>query len=79
MNSRRLISHPSRKDRTRIALLHSRFHPSINRVAAGASGFLTLIQSGERPERYGVTPLGDDTFGPLLFATSPNVSAPVKS
>jgi hypothetical protein len=26
-------------------------HPSITLVAAGASGFLTLIQSGERPER----------------------------
>ncbi len=23
------------------------------RIAAGASGFLTLIQSGDRPERYG--------------------------
>jgi hypothetical protein len=28
------------------------FHPSISLVAAGASGFLTLIQSRKRPVRY---------------------------
>jgi hypothetical protein len=28
-------------------------HPSISLVDAGASGFLTLIQSGERPYRSG--------------------------
>ena len=31
-------------------------HPSITLVAAGASGFLTLIQCGERPDRYGRSP-----------------------
>src|SRR5262249_20395269 len=51
MNSRRRI-HPSRTG--------SRLAYSTRRVAAGASGFLTLIQSGERPERYGLyAPLGD--------------------
>ena len=27
-------------------------HRSISLVTAGASGFLTLIQSGDRPDRY---------------------------
>jgi hypothetical protein len=29
-------------------------YPSINLVAAGASGFLILIQSAARPDQYGV-------------------------
>jgi hypothetical protein len=35
------------------AALVGPFHHSITLVAAGASGFLTLTQSGERPDRYG--------------------------
>ena len=35
----------------RLALLRSRVHPSITLVAAGASGFFTFIESGERPEQ----------------------------
>jgi hypothetical protein len=46
INSRRRI-HPS-QGTTRLAY-------SITLVAAGASGFLTLIQSGERPDRYGLS------------------------
>ena len=45
MNSRRLI-YPSRK-----GALDDNAAYSMTRVAAGASGFLTLIQSGDRPER----------------------------
>src|SRR5262245_26497380 len=35
-------------------LVHDR-SPSMMRVAAGASGFFTLTQSGDRPERYGAS------------------------
>ena len=48
MNSRRLMAIPP-KWTARLA----RSPYSMTLVAAGASGFLTLIQSGERPERYG--------------------------
>jgi hypothetical protein len=46
MNARCLMR-PSRKDRLGY---HGRHQPSITLGAAGAFGFLTLIQSGERPE-----------------------------
>ena len=30
-------------------------YPSISLIAAGASGFLTFTQSGDRPDRYGLS------------------------
>jgi hypothetical protein len=43
-------------------LYHGWDYPSITLVAAGAAGFLTLIQLGERPERRTISALRDNAF-----------------
>jgi hypothetical protein len=45
---------PGCRERALAAPSLSRAHHSMILVAAGAFGFLTLIQSGDRPERYGI-------------------------
>ena len=53
--ARRQDSAPSCSASRRIRFFFEHRHRSITPVAAGASGFRTLIQSGHRPDRYGLS------------------------
>lgn len=56
---------------------HHALHSSSSHRIAGLSGFLTLSQVLERPERYGPS-LADDAFEPeLAGVTQDDLAAPV--